>query len=229
MTGRPGVRCLTFLALCAALAAAVVMASGCGSPAAEQESEKAVVETTEAPEEGAAEEGEAAEPAPAEGAPAEAAAEQATSAPAQPAPPAGQGTSSAGGAAAAAAGAAAVAASQALPSAEEEAPPAEAAPEPARAEQAAAAPPATDWTGTAQRWVPIFSLEREGARVGAAQVAGPTAQVAKVKGVAELRLRFKDIGRIYAYIPVSEISLTRQKRVQGVSVWAIGDIELVDF
>jgi hypothetical protein len=46
--------------------------------------------------------------------------------------------------------------------------------------------------------------------------------------VAELRLRFKDIGRIYAYIPVSEISLTRQKRVQGVSVWAIGDIEILD-
>ena len=139
----------------------------------------------------------------------------------EPAPAGGQGTSSSGDAAAAAG--AAVAASQALPSAEEP-PPAEAAPEPV-----AAAPPDTDWTGAAQKWVPIFSLEREGARVGAAQVAGPTAQVAKVKGVAELRLRFKDIGRIYAYIPVSEISLTRQKRVQGVSVWAIGDIELVDF
>jgi hypothetical protein len=118
-------------------------------------------------------------------------------------------------------------ASEALPSAEE-APPAEAAPEPAAAEPAAAAPPDTDWTGTAQKWVVIFSLDREGARVGAAQVAGPTAQVAKVKGVAELRLRFKDIGRIYAYIPVSEISLTRQKRVQGVSVWVIGDIEILD-
>jgi hypothetical protein len=115
-------------------------------------------------------------------------------------------------------------ASEALPSAEE-APPAE---EAAPAEEVAAAPPAPDWTGTAQKWVPIFSLDREGARAGAAQVAGPTAQVAKVKGVAELRLRFKDIGRIYAYIPVSEISLTRQKRVQGVSVWAIGDIEILD-
>lgn len=207
-------RKLTLLALCAALAAAVALTSGCGSPAAEQAGEEAVVEPTEATEEGAAEVGEAAEQAPAEGAPAEAAGEEA-------APEAAE-TASGGSGAAAAAGAAVVA-SEALSSAEE-APPAEPAPEPA-----AAAPPDTDWTGTAQKWVPIFSLEREGVRVGAAQVAGPTAQVAKVKGVAELRLRFKDIGRIYAYIPVSEISLTRQKRVQGVSVWAIGDIELVDF
>jgi hypothetical protein len=170
-------RKLTLLALCAALAAAVVTASGCGSPTAEQAGEEAVIETTEAPEEAATEGTEAAGTAPVEGTPAPAAAAPGTAAP----------------------------------------------------EPAAAAPPDTDWTGTAQKWVPIFSLEREGARVGAAQVAGPTAQVAKVKGVAELRLRFKDIGRIYAYIPVSEISLTRQKRVQGVSVWAIGDIELVDF
>jgi hypothetical protein len=183
------------------------MASGCGSPAAQQEGREPAVETTEVTEEGAAEEGEAPELAPDEGAPAGAA------------PAAGEGTSSSDDAAAAAAAGAAVVASEALPSAEEAAP----------AEEVAAAPPAPDWTGTAQKWVPIFSLEREGVRAGAAQVAGPTAQVAKVKGVAELRLRFKDIGRIYAYIPVSEISLTRQKRVQGVSVWAIGDIELVDF
>ncbi len=206
-------RKLTLLALCAALAAAVVMASGCGSPAAKQEGEEAAVQPTEAAEEEAAELGEAAEPAAEEGAPAEA--------PAEAAAPEAAETASGGGEVAAAAGAAVVA-SEAL-SAAEEAPPAEAAPEPAPAP-----PPDTDWTGTKQKWVPIFSLDREGARVGAAQVAGPTAQVDKVKGVAELRLRFKDIGRIYAYIPVSEISLTRQKRVQGVSVWAIGDIEILD-
>jgi hypothetical protein len=86
-----------------------------------------------------------------------------------------------------------------------------------------------DWEGSAQKWVPIFSLESKGVYLGAAQVAGPPAQVGKVKGVAELRLRFKDIGRIYAYIPVSTISLTKLDRVQGVSVWATGDLQLVDF
>ncbi len=54
-------------------------------------------------------------------------------------------------------------------------------------------------------------------------------QVEKVKGVAELRLRFKDLGRIYAYIPVATISLTKLDRVQGVSVWATGDLELAGF
>ncbi len=107
-------------------------------------------------------------------------------------------------------------------------------------ETAAEAPPAAgdakpaaadevDWTGTAQKWVPIFSLESGGVYVGAAQIAGPPAQVAKVKGVAELRLNFQNLARIYAYIPVSTISLTKLDRVQGVSVWATGDIRLVKF
>jgi len=86
-----------------------------------------------------------------------------------------------------------------------------------------------DWSGTAQKWVPIFSLETEGLYVGAAQVAGPTAQVEKVKGVAELRLDFQGVARIYAYVPTSTISLTKLERVQGVSVWATGDLQLVEF
>jgi len=89
-------------------------------------------------------------------------------------------------------------------------------------------PAAVDWTGTAQKWVPIFSLETEGAAIGAAQVAGPKSQVDKVKAVAELRLKFQNIGRIYAYIPVPAIS-TKLDRVQGVSVWAVGDVQLVEF
>lgn len=96
----------------------------------------------------------------------------------------------------------------------------------------AAAEPAEedlDWTGSAQKWVPIFSLEREGARIGMAQVAGPTGQLAKVKGVAQLRLDFRNIGRIYAYIPVSTISLTKLDRVQGVSVWALADVKVLNF
>jgi len=88
---------------------------------------------------------------------------------------------------------------------------------------------ALDWTGTAQKWVPIFSLEREGVRIGFAQVAGPTSQVEKVKGVAQLRLDFQRIGRIYAYIPVSTISVRKLDRVQGVSVWALADVKVLNF
>ncbi len=88
--------------------------------------------------------------------------------------------------------------------------------------------PAIDWTGTAQKWVPIFSLETEGVYLGAAQIAGPPSQVDQVRGVAELRLNFRNLGRIYAYIPVRTIS-TNLDRVQGVSVWATGDVQLVDF
>jgi hypothetical protein len=90
-------------------------------------------------------------------------------------------------------------------------------------------PAAVDWTGSAQKWVPIFSLETEGARIGMAQIAGPTAQVDRVKGVYELRLDFERIGRIYAYIPVGTLSITKLDRVQGVSVWALADIKVLGF
>ena len=85
-----------------------------------------------------------------------------------------------------------------------------------------------DWTGAAQKWVPIFSLAGEGVSAGFAQVAGPTSQVEQVKAVAELRLNFQNLGRIYAYIPVSSMSVP-PRRVQGVSVWAIADVKLVNF
>ncbi|MCJ7752011.1 MAG: hypothetical protein MUQ65_13090 [Armatimonadetes bacterium] len=116
----------------------------------------------------------------------------------------------------------------------EAAPGAQEAPAGGAAEEAAAAaateakPEEVDWTGTAQKWVPIFSLELEGARVGMAQVAGPTDQIDQVKGVYQLRLDFKSIGRVYAYVPVSTIS-TKLNRVQGVSVWALADIKVLGF
>jgi len=94
--------------------------------------------------------------------------------------------------------------------------------------QAAEEPPAVDWTGSAQKTVPVFSAENEGLRLGVAQIAGPTEQVAKVKGVAELRLNFQNVGRVYVYIPVSSLS-TRLDRVQGVSVWALAGIKVLDF
>ena len=117
---------------------------------------------------------------------------------------------------------------QTQPGAEEAAPGEPAAEPAAPVATAVAAAAAVDWVGTSQKWVPIFSLETEGVYVGAAQVAGPTSQVGKVKGVAEVRLSFKDVGRIYAYVPVSTISLTKLKRVQGVSVWAIGDLQIAE-
>jgi len=113
--------------------------------------------------------------------------------------------------------------------AQPEAPAAEPTAAAAQAEpQAAAADAQPDWTGAAQKWVPVLSLEREGARIGMAQIAGPTARVEEVKAVYELRLDFKSIGRVYAYVPVSTISL-KLNRVQGVSVWALADIRVLGF
>ncbi len=89
--------------------------------------------------------------------------------------------------------------------------------------------PVSDWTGQKQKWVPILSVEQQGLRVGAAQVAGPAGQVDEVKGVAQFRLDFRNLARIYVYIPVSTLTVTRLDRVQGVSVWATGDIQLVGF
>jgi hypothetical protein len=110
-----------------------------------------------------------------------------------------------------------------------EAPPVEQPPAETPAEvQAAEEPPAVDWTGSAQKTVPIFSAENDGLRLGFAQVAGSASQVGKVKGVAELRLNFQNVGRVYVYIPVSSIS-TKLDRVQGVSVWAVAGLKVLGF
>ncbi len=110
----------------------------------------------------------------------------------------------------------------------EDAPAGGAGAEGAAGEQAQAEAPPVDWTGAAQKIVPVVSLSGEGVSAGVAQVAGPPAQLDKVKAVAELRLSFQSFGRIYAYIPVASIS-AKPQRVQGVSVWAIGDVKLVNF
>lgn len=84
------------------------------------------------------------------------------------------------------------------------------------------------WEQPQTKWVPIFSVEDVGVSIGAAQVAGPAPQVSKVKGVAELQLTFQGLARIRAYVPVSSIS-TKLDRVQGVAVWATGDIKVLGF
>ena len=84
------------------------------------------------------------------------------------------------------------------------------------------------WENPDTKWVPIFSLANTGLHLGAAQVAGPSQQVAKVKGVAQLELTFRSLGRIRVYVPVSSISASLD-RVQGVAVWATGDLEVLEF
>jgi hypothetical protein len=222
---------VSWTGLLVVLLGVTVIPLGCGSsPTALQEgggSGEATNQIAQAP---AADPGAEAELGAPEGGPAEAGDE--------PAPPVAEAPSSGGTAADSAAPPEPVAAADEGPppdAADDTSPPAAADEGSGEGEElaaaavaAAAAVPATDWVGSAQKWVPIFSLESEGVYLGAAQVAGPASQVGKVKGVAELRLRFKRIGRIYAYVPVSTISLTKLDRVQGVSVWAVGDLELVD-
>ncbi len=117
---------------------------------------------------------------------------------------------------------------QAEPEPSPEAAPAEEEPAAVAEVEPATEPEALDWTGSAQKTVPVFSAENEGLRLGVAQIAGPTGQVNKVKGVAELRLNFQNVGRIYVYIPVSSIS-TKIDRVQGVSVWALAGVKVLNF
>ena len=58
------------------------------------------------------------------------------------------------------------------------------APAPAAAQSASADPDALDWTGTAQKWVPIISVEQGGLSVGAAQIARTTLEIA---GTVQMR------------------------------------------
>ena len=75
--------------------------------------------------------------------------------------------------------------------------------------------------------VPIVSLG-SGARIGAAQVAGPKKNgVDKVRAVAALETDYKGKVRVKILIPVdSENPIQRFVRVQGVGVAAIIDFKL---
>jgi hypothetical protein len=87
----------------------------------------------------------------------------------------------------------------------------------------------SNWEGAKNKWVPILDVSNNGIRVGAAQVAGPEGQVAKCKAVAQLGLKFKGVARIKAYIPIDSYNVVQLNRVQGVSVWATGDLKIVGF
>ena len=74
-----------------------------------------------------------------------------------------------------------------------------------------------------------MSVASHGLRVGAAQVVGPKIQVEKVKAVAQLDLSYHDRFRIRVYVPVSSLSLDKLHRVQGCSVWAVGELRLIKY
>jgi hypothetical protein len=85
------------------------------------------------------------------------------------------------------------------------------------------------WEGAKQKWVPILDVDNNGVRIGAAQVAGPGVQVDKCKAVALLGLKFKGLARIKVYVPLPNYNVLKLDRVQGVSVWATGDVKIVNF
>jgi hypothetical protein len=87
----------------------------------------------------------------------------------------------------------------------------------------------SDWEGAKTKWVPILDVGNQGVRIGAAQVAGPAIQVDKVKAVAQLELQFKGAARIKAYVPIDSYDVIKLNRIQGVSVWATGDLKIVRF
>jgi len=87
----------------------------------------------------------------------------------------------------------------------------------------------SDWEGAKTKWVPILDVTNNGIRIGAAQVAGPASQVDKCKAVAQLELQFKNLARIKAYVPIESYNVLRLDRVQGVSVWATGDLRIVKY
>jgi len=85
------------------------------------------------------------------------------------------------------------------------------------------------WEGAKQKWVPILDVDNSGLRIGAAQVAGPEVQVDKCKAVAQLGLNFKGTARVKVYVPITSYNVFKLDRVQGVSVWATGDLKIVNF
>ncbi len=75
--------------------------------------------------------------------------------------------------------------------------------------------------------VPIVSVG-EGLYIGAAQVAGPKGDaVESCKAVAQLEVSYQDKARAYILVPIdSENPVQRFRRVQGVGVTAVIDVQL---
>ncbi len=82
---------------------------------------------------------------------------------------------------------------------------------------------------SATKVVPVLSVG-QGGFIGIVQVAGPRAQIDKVKAVAQLEtgLRLPVIGRMRGkvLVPIEGRSPTHLKRVEGVGVSALIDVKL---
>ena len=100
---------------------------------------------------------------------------------------------------------------------------------PVEAEPVAVKPGEVDWAESGKKIVPILDVGNRGVRIGGAQVVGPRAQVDQVKAVAQLEVDVRHKLRAKVYIPVSSLDITRLDRVQGCSVWAVGDLRLLGF
>ena len=79
-------------------------------------------------------------------------------------------------------------------------------------------------TDYATKVVPIVSVGTV-KYIGAVQVIGPSAQVEKVKAVAQLEGEFNGIARANALIPMATTNVTNLSRVQGVGVSATIDFK----
>ena len=79
-------------------------------------------------------------------------------------------------------------------------------------------------TDYATKVVPIVSVGT-GKYIGAVQVISPSAQVEKVKAVAQLEGEFNGIARANALIPMATTNVTNLNRVQGVGVSATIDFK----
>lgn len=80
-------------------------------------------------------------------------------------------------------------------------------------------------TDYATKVVPVISVG-SGGYIGAVQVVGPSAQVAKVKSVGQLEGSFNNsLFRAKALIPLATTDVTNLSRVQGVGVSAIIDLK----
>jgi len=94
---------------------------------------------------------------------------------------------------------------------------------------ATTAAPAVSWEESGRKVVPIVSVGNPGVHIGVAQVVGPKAQVENVKAAVQLALEFKRVFRIRVYVPVSSVRTDKLYRVQGCSVWALGELRVVKF
>jgi len=90
------------------------------------------------------------------------------------------------------------------------------------------APGEVDWHEGGKKAVPILDVGNRGIRIGAAQVVGPRQQVDQVKAVAQIELDVRHKLRAKVYIPISSLDVTKLDRVQGCSVWLVGDLRILE-